>query len=178
MSAPLLPRTLLSRAVLSLALLCAPVWVACSTPTQSTAVAASPAEIEDAECAVCAMMVREQPAPHAQVVHRDGTRAFTCSIGDLRAYLAAPSPHGKVQQIWVQALADDYDPAGTSPIGGPWVLAADAHYVVGVTRPTVMGRPVLAYATPAQATAAAKATGGHVVTWQALRDTPFSQDPP
>lgn len=156
----------------------APAWVACSNRTQSTAVTASPAEIEDAECAVCSMMVGEQPAPHAQVVHRDGTRSFTCSIGDLRAYLAAPSPHGQAQQIWVQALADGYDPAGTSSTGGPWVLAADAHYVVGVDRPTVMGRPVLAYATQAQAIAAAKATGGHLVTWQALRDTPFSRDPP
>lgn len=152
--------------------------LACGSGQQAAVVAAAPEPIALAECAVCGMVVREQPAPRGQVLHRDGARLFTCSLGDLRAHLAAPSPHGKAEQVWVESLPADYDAAGIDSAQQSWQLAADARYVVGVQRPSVMGPPALSYATEDQAQAAAIATGGYVVSWQELRTSPINENPP
>lgn len=134
------------------------------------AASAAPAAIGGAECAACGMVVREQPAPRGQLVFRDGTRAFACSVGDLVQVLAAPSPHGSVEHTWVESL-----PAGVAPgaitASAPtkWIDATRGFYVLGVDRPGVMGKPVLVYAARADAARVAQRTGGHVVEWGALR---------
>ncbi len=132
------------------------------------AAATSAAPIGIAECAACGMVVREQPAPRGQVVHRDGTRVHLCSIGDMVHYLQTPSPHGKPAKIHVEALPVDFDPTGTDTNERPWVDAEKASYVVGVERKRVMGRAVLAYAERAQAEAAAKRLSGQLKTWEEL----------
>lgn len=137
----------------------------------------APADLGLEECAVCGMVVREQPAPRAQVLHRDGTRAMLCSIGDLRAHLASPSPHGKAQGAWVEALPPGTAPDALGTAPRPWLATEAASYVVGVPRPAVMGEPVLSYATPAQAAEAAAALGGWTTTWAALQATPFHELP-
>lgn len=136
-----------------------------------------PVELGLEECAVCGMVVREQPAPRAQVVHRDGTRAHLCSIGDLRAHLASPSPHGKALGAWVEELPTGTAPDALGTAPRPWLAAEAASYVVGVPRPAVMGEPVLSYATPAQAAEAAATLGGWTTTWAALQATPFHELP-
>ena len=110
----------------------------------TVAIDATPKPVEGAECEVCGMTVRDQPSPWAEVLHRDGERAFLCSVADLRAYLQNPSAHGKPVEVWVQALPADYDPS--SAVGSdtyPWIPAADAVFVVGVARTGVMGVPAL-----------------------------------
>ena len=63
---------------------------ACEAAEQREAgLAREPEALADQEDAVCGMLVRDQSAPRAQVVHRDGARFFFCSLGDLmtRLYL-------------------------------------------------------------------------------------------
>ncbi len=144
----------------------------------ATTVAATPAEIGLEDCDVCGMVAAEQPAPRGQILYHDGTRVFLCSIGDLRAALAAPSPHGKVEHTWVEVLPPDtpVDAIGTAP--RPWADPADLFFVAGFDRPLVMGRPALSYATAAAADAAAAATGGFRTTWDQLLAAPINEDPP
>jgi len=146
--------------------------VACSSEEQAAreAAAARPERIADQAGAVCGMLVRDQSAPRAQVVHRDGERAFVCSIGDLLAYLAAPSPHGAVMAVLVEVMREDEDPAQAHLEEHAWVRAEEGHYVVGVERSGIMGDPVLVYADAVVAGRVATRLGGQVMAFQALRD--------
>lgn len=126
---------------------------------------AVPEPIADHDCGACGMIVREQPSPRAQIVHRDGTHVWFCSIADVVAYLGAPSPHGRIEQIWVETLPVDADPAANDVAERPWRRAQDAAFVLGVERGSVMGTPVLAYATSADSAAAASRLGGRAVGW-------------
>lgn len=144
----------------------------------SAEVALDPIAWKDAECAVCGMVVGEQPAPRGQIAWRDGSRSFACSLGDLRAAAQTPDPRGRPQAVWVEAL-----PAADAPLAEvrgplPWLRAESASFVVGVQRPGVMGHPVLAYASLAQARAAAVVAGGRLATWEALSAVPFHEVPP
>ncbi len=130
-----------------------------------------------AECAVCGMVVREQPAPRGQVVHRDGTHAFVCSLGDLRAYLQTPGPRGEPVATYVEGLPDGADLHLLDTDPQPWIPAEDAHYVVGFARPSVMGLPIGSFASERGAALAASALSGHQATWDALRSTPFNELP-
>jgi len=60
--------------------------------------------LDDQEDEVCGMLVREQSAPRSQVVHRDGSRFFFCSLSDLLVHLDAPSPHGRADVTFVEVL--------------------------------------------------------------------------
>lgn len=98
------------------------------------------------EGAVCGMVVSEQPAPRAQVVHRDGTRLFLCGIGDLLVHLEAPSPHGDPIEIYVEAIEVDEDPREIDVSEHEWIRAEDASYRLGDERPhLIMGEPVMVY---------------------------------
>ncbi len=141
--------------------------LACSSP-QAAPASLEPVEIGLAECAVCGMVVREQPAPRAQVLHRDGERAHLCSIGDLRAHLAAPSPHGKAQGVWVEALPTGIAPAELGSAPRPWQRAESAGYVLGVPRAGVMGEAVLSYASAEEALAEAARLSGRTASWAEL----------
>lgn len=153
------------------------VLAACGGETAPSSAASSVAEpIGEHECGACGMIVREQPAPRAQVVHRDGTHVWFCSVGDVVAYLGAPSPHGRIEHVWVEVVAADVDLASTDVSERPWAEVASAHYVLGVTRPDVMGTPVLAFASAADASAAATRLGARTASWNevvtALGGTP------
>ena len=113
----------------------------------------TPEALADQEDAVCGMFVREQSAPRAQVVHRDGSRFFFCSLSDLMAHRAAPSPHGAVVATFIEVMDPNEDPAETHADPHPWALSSELSFVVGVVRPGVMGRPVLSYASRDQASA-------------------------
>jgi copper chaperone NosL len=119
----------------------------------------------DHECGACGMIVREEPSPRAQLVHRDGTHVWFCSMTDVVAYMGAPSPHGAVRAVWVESLDVTVDPAADEVAARPWLRAADASYVLGVTRERVMGQAVLSFASEADATASAARLGGRVATW-------------
>lgn len=131
--------------------------------------AVSAAEFGHAECAACGMIVREQPAPRGQVVHRDGTRKFFCSVGDMETYIDVPSPHGAVTHRFVEVQASGADPSVLAIEPHPWQPASDGHYVVGVTRPRVMGEPVLSFGHRTDAEAAARTYGGSVADWVGVK---------
>ena len=40
----------------------------------------TPRDADVETCTACGMVVREQPAPRGQVIHRDGTRVFLCDF--------------------------------------------------------------------------------------------------
>jgi nitrous oxide reductase accessory protein NosL len=130
---------------------------------------AEAAELESHhECAACGMVVAEQSAARAQAVHRDGTRQYFCSIGDMLAYLDTPSPHGKIVATYVETMDPSADPTALSLVPRPWKAADQAAYVTGLKK-RVMGKPVMVYDTEAQAQAVAEKYGGAVVTWTALK---------
>jgi len=98
------------------------------------------------EGAVCSMVVSEQPAPRAQVLHRDGTRLFLCGIADLLIHLDSPSPHGMPVEIYVEAMEIDEDPREISRGEHEWIRAESAIYRIGDERPPIiMGAPVMVY---------------------------------
>lgn len=138
----------------------------CAGAAESSAGAlASPQAIADHECASCGMIVREQPAPRAQVVHRDGTHEWFCSIADLVAYRGSPSRHGRIEHTWVEILPPDVDPAVHDMGEARWVEVERAAFVLGVERNMIMGAPVLSFATEADARAAAERLGGRTTRW-------------
>lgn len=133
---------------------------------------AAPEAIRDREDPVCGMLTREQPAPRAQIVHRDGERAFPCSIGDLLVALDAPSAHGRAAEVFVEVLAVDEDPSVASRDAHAWRRAEEATFVVGIVREgvPVMGPPVLAYASREDALAVAgRHAGASTLDFAALR---------
>jgi nitrous oxide reductase accessory protein NosL len=134
-------------------------------PTRSR----DPVEITDQEGAVCGMLLREQTAPRAQVVHRDGERSFICSISDLLAYLDAPSPHGRVIQVLVEVMDPSQDPALPHTNPHPWVDSEDAVYVVGIERSGVMGEPVLTYHDRVAAERVIQGTSARILGFDELR---------
>ncbi len=159
------------RRKLELALVCGVAFLlACgASERQAREVAPEPEALADQEGAVCGMLVRDQSAPRAQVVHRDGSRFFFCSLSDLMAYRSSPSPHGRVVEVFVEVMEPEEEPA--LPHTGPhsWVAASEAFYVVGVERTGIMGRPVLAYADAAAAdTVASRYPGARVVAFRGL----------
>lgn len=129
---------------------------------------ASPENFVDEPCAACGMFVHEQPSPRGQVVHRDGTREYFCAIADMLAYLEAPSPHGEAVGIYVETLAPDAEPSSRDATARPWLPAAEAGYVIGIER-SVMGEPVMSFATAEQARAAATRLSARALDWAALR---------
>lgn len=141
----------------ALAWLCGPILLlACgASERQAAELAPQPAALADQEDAVCGMLAREQPAPRAQVVHRDGARFFFCSLGDLMVHRSVPSPHGRVVEVFVEVMGPDADPAQSHTGPHPWAAAREALYVVGLERTGVMGRPVFSYADRADAEATA-----------------------
>lgn len=150
---------------------------ACSSGPASSELNVAPADLVDAECAVCGMVVGEQPAPRGQVVYRDGTHVHTCSIADLRALVQAPSPRGAPRAVYVEGLEASFDPASTDAAPRPWIAADDAWFVFGATRPMVMGLPVLTYADEAVATVVADGLSGSRARWDAVSTTSFNQAP-
>lgn len=130
-----------------------------------------PAALSDQEDAVCGMLVREQSAPRGQVVHRDGSRFFFCSIGDLLVHLSAPSPHGRADDVFVEVMDPSEDPGRAHTGEHAWLPVDEAVYVVGIDRPGIMGAPVLTYATrQAAEQVASKYPGARVLDAAALRE--------
>jgi nitrous oxide reductase accessory protein NosL len=123
------------------------------------------------ECAACGMIVRDQSSPRGQVVHRDGTRKYFCSVADMMTYLLAPSPHGKTKAVFVETLDPKVDPTIFSKPQRPWRDSEKSTYVLGVDKPRVMGKPILVYETTKQAKAVAEKYKGKVVGWSGLLAT-------
>ncbi len=140
-------------------------------PTSSDAGKEITAVNADTEtCSACGMVVREQPSPRGQVVHRDGSREFFCSIDDLVQYLDVPSPRGKPVKVFTEIMSDDHDIEDLSVAWRPWGEAADIFFVTGIDRGGVMGAPAMTYRTQTAAEKAAKELGGMVVGLEQLRD--------
>ena len=101
--------------------------------------------LDNASCASCGMVVREQPSPRGQAIHRDGTRVFFCSLADMIHYTAAPSPHGKVKHLYVEESDHQKDPLQHQFERLPWIDAKQSWFVVGVPRQGIMGKPLMSY---------------------------------
>ncbi len=158
----------LRRAVLALTLAAALATCA-KAPGAGAAPAVAAVAIGPHECAACGMVVAEQPFPRGQLVHRDGTRAFFCSLGDLVQYLQAPSPHGKPAGVFVEVAPPTLDPATPATDPQPWRPAEEARYLLGAERRGIMGPPVLSFASARDADAARARLGPlKPHTWSSL----------
>jgi nitrous oxide reductase accessory protein NosL len=118
------------------------------------------APIAEQEGAVCGMLVRDQSAPRGQVVHRDGSRFFFCSVGDLLVHRSAPSPHGRVEATFVEVMDPAEDPGLPHTGEHAWSPAENVTYVIGVERQGIMGPPVLVYRDPETAARVVEAHPG------------------
>jgi len=125
--------------------------------------------IQGQEGAVCGMIVRDQSAPRGQVLHRDGERAYLCSIGDLLAYLDVPSPHGKPELVLVEVMDPSEDPMEAHLGPHPWVPASEPFYVVGIPRRGIMGEPVLVYRTEEEAAQVTAGTSARTLRFDGLQ---------
>lgn len=151
-------------------------WLAlgCGGAGDAAAPPATAVSIEAAECDVCGMDLRDQPAPRGQVVYRGGQRRFACSITDLRAMLQTPSPLGRPTAVFVEVSGD---PHALHREAQPWIPAEQAWFVFGLQRPEVMGLPALVFADREQALPVAAELHTVPVPWTAVRDTPFDHRP-
>lgn len=154
------------------AILAAATLTIASCGADSDSVESVPAAVDPAldGCTLCGMVVREQLAPRAQVVHRDGERAHLCAISELGPYLTAPSPHGRPVAIWVERLSPEDGPGASSVEPHPWITAETAFYVVDGPKRAVMGESILVYSTREEAAGVASAAGGTVLAWSDLRE--------
>ncbi|MCP4498830.1 MAG: hypothetical protein GY822_02550 [Deltaproteobacteria bacterium] len=133
---------------------------------ESTAM--TPEDLRGKECAACGMVVAEQPAPRGQLVRRDGTREFFCSVGDMHVHLNIPSPHGKPALIWVETLPSSMKLDDRELQEQPWKNVNDVVFITGVKRKGIMGKPVLVQETQAEALTMAKRLGGIPESWSSL----------
>ena len=89
-----------------------------------------PLEYPDRTCAVDARNVRDYPGWNAQILHKDGKRAFFCTSGDMGAYYTSPKAFGiseaDIAGVWVT----DYETGET-------VDGTDAYYVFVADREAV-----------------------------------------
>ena len=138
-------------------------------PSSEAASAYPPIPPDTAECDACGMVVREQPAPRGQIIHRNGTYKFFCSLDDMMIYLEAPSPHGSVSGAFVEVLPENHDPNEMDIAPFPWLEASRAGFVVGVPRKGVMGVPVLAYDSGETAARVAERFKASMLDWNNLR---------
>ena len=152
--------------------------IGCGSTQTTDPTALQAQEIELAECAVCGMVVGEQPSPRAQLAYRDGTHAFTCSLEEIRALATAPDARGKPVSVWVESLPQPFDVSEYSTEPLPWLNADEAHYVFGAERPRVMGVPVLSFADAAIAKDVAKQLNTTPVAWTEMTETPVPEIPP
>ncbi|MFU8803047.1 MAG: nitrous oxide reductase accessory protein NosL, partial [Bradymonadaceae bacterium] len=156
-------------AVLVLTVLLGFTAVACQKDSTTSAAGpetGQPLEIDTHECSACGMVVREQPAPRGQAIHRDGTREFFCSIADLVHYSRTPSPHGSITHVFLETLDPAVDPMIPDASARPWTTPEQAKFVVDVARPGVMGKPVLVYDARADVGVVTAEHGGRAVTWE------------
>lgn len=139
---------------------------AAETVTADTAARAFEAD----ECEVCGMILREQPAPRGQIVHRDGTRFYFCAIADMLAYLDVPSRHGAVVATYAEVMPADATAEDIDVSQRPWRLVEDVTFVFGGLERPVMGEPMLTFGSAAEGTAAAERLGARAVSWSELPD--------
>ncbi len=144
-------------------------FVQCKKDAEKATTSLEAQAIHTHACAACGMIVRDESSPRGQVIHRDGKRAYFCSLSDMLNYLETPSPHGKARAVFVEAMNPKADPLVFSPKAEPWLVASKATYVLGVKKTRVMGVPILSYEKKADAEAWAKKYQGQVVGWEALR---------
>ena len=140
----------------------------CSDASADATSAPQAAEVKGQTCAVCGMSVSEQPGPHAQVVHRDGERAFICSASEVKDYVHAPSPHGPPTAVFIEALPPNVAPSAIDASPRPYVDARSAFFVVDGPARKVMGESILSYRSRAQAEAVSGRYGGAVVDYSQL----------
>ena len=143
---------------------------ACDSAATTEAIDTEPVNFDGHECAACGMIVRDQPAPRGQLVHRDGTRHYFCSVSDMLTYLRAPSPHGDAVAIYAEQVDPETEPYAWGNEQLPWVDVTSATYVLGVKNPRIMGKPILVYDAPAAADSVARRlNNGRTVDWTGLK---------
>jgi nitrous oxide reductase accessory protein NosL len=128
----------------------------------------APEAIATSECDVCGMLVGEQPAPRGQLVYRDGTHAFTCSLQGLHSMVTTPDPRGQPVKVYVEDLGSGFDWTHSPTEPFPWVEAQDAFFVAGSRRDLVMGLPLLSYAQMNAAQHAADQLDSQPHSWSEL----------
>lgn len=118
----------------------------------------------------CQMNLNEHAGPKAQV-HLAGSPAplFFSQVRDAIAYQRMPEQEAQVVAIYVSDMgrAHDWDKPGIDN----WVLARDAHFVVGSDAVGGMGADeIVPFASRDSAAAFAQRRGGRVVALDAIAD--------
>lgn len=111
----------------------------------------------------CQMNLAEHPGPKAQV-HLEGAPAplFFSQVRDAISYQRMPEQSHAISAIYVNDMAKA--PSWQHPGVENWIVAEDAHYVIGSARVGGMGASELVpFSDPAAASAFAAEHGGRVL---------------
>ena len=153
------------------------VALGCATADNAGPIHLEPEPIGLAECAVCGMVVGEQPSPRGQLVYRDGSHAHVCSIEETRALISERGPRGAPVGLWVEDLPPEFDWAAMDTGPSDWIAAKEAYFVFGADRPLVMGVPVLTFGDRDEADRVADSLGTRAVSWSEVLRTPTLEIP-
>lgn len=126
-----------------------------------TAASVAPVEItRDTACALDGMLLTDFPGPKAQI-HYAGVAQpdFFCDTVEMFSIYLKPEQARRVAAIYVQ----DMGKADWKSPQGHWIDAKTAFYVVGSNMNGSMGPTIGSFAVEADASAFAKAHGGHVL---------------
>ncbi|ABG31180.1 copper resistance protein CopZ [Roseobacter denitrificans] len=109
----------------------------------------------------CMMNISEHPGPKAQIfLSGVPDPIFFAQVRDAFTYLASAEQDGYVAAVYVNDMSTvSWDRPGAEN----WMLAQNAHYVVGSDKPGGMGAPELVpFSDPARALAFASRYGGAI----------------
>lgn len=76
-------------------------------------------------CAICGMIVVDQPGPWAEIFYDKDKMASFCSISDMFIYYLQPDRPSLIRAIYVEEIGDDEKPTGK------WIDGESAYYVYG-----------------------------------------------
>ena len=143
--------------VLALALL-----GACSDPPPQKL---APVDIDPQHaCAIDGMIIAQHDGPKAQLLRRDGSRAFFCDAKEVFEEALNPRHGKRIAAIWFQTLDDD--PWESHPDG--WTLAGGLYFVAGSAKVGPMGPTLATFKNRANAEDFAATHGGTVYSFEQI----------
>ncbi len=120
---------------------------------------AEPIAIEAAEsCALDGMLLAYHEGPKAQLVRKNGARAFFCDSKEVFAELLDPVRRRQIAGIWFQAL----DAAPWEAHADGWVSAEGLFFVAGSGKMAAMGPTLAPFVERAKADAFVGEHGGRI----------------
>jgi copper chaperone NosL len=118
----------------------------------------------DEACALDGMLLAYHEGPKAQLLRKNGERAFFCDCKEVFAELLDPVRRRQVVGIWFQALDD----ASWQAHADGWVRAEELFFVAGSDKMGAMGPTLAPFVSSAKAEDFIKKHGGRIYRFAAI----------